>query len=397
MFGGGEPAADALAILRPLLESGGLAGESDSLLNTVATLVLIQGDELEAACAGCTALIELARPRGWLIALHHGSFLRAIALVRAGRVREAEADARLSFEFKLRHSALHALLWSLYPLVDALTESDQPESADAALAAAGVGDPPEGALTSPLLLQSRARLRLSQHRPAEALADLLDAGERWAQFGHVHPGFASWHADAAEALVALGEPAEARRHAETHLELAERLGLPGPIGAGLRAVARTADRGERVALLERAACVLADSPAQLEHTRVLVDLGAALRRANRRADAREPLRRALDLAERHGMRLLAGRARDELHAAGARPRRAALKGPHALTAAEHRVARLAAEGHSNREIAEQLYVTQRTVETHLTHVFAKLDIRARAELAVALTRSDSATREPAPA
>ena len=142
--------------------------------------------------------------------------------------------------------------------------------------------------------------------------------------------------------------------------------------------------------------MLADSPAQLEHTRVLVDLGAALRRANRRADAREPLRRALDLAERHGMRLLARRARDELHAAGARPRRAALTGPQALTAAEHRVARLAAEGHSNREIAEQLYVTQRTVETHLTHVFAKLDIHARAELAMALTRSDGATREPAP-
>jgi DNA-binding CsgD family transcriptional regulator len=396
MFGG-EPAADALAILRPLLESGGLAGEPDSLLNTVATLVLIQGDELEVACASCTALIELARPRGWLIALHHGSFLRAIALVCAGRVREAEADARLSFEFKLRHSALHALLWSLYPLVDALTESDQPESADAALAAAGLGDPPEGALTAPLLLQSRARLRLSQHRPEEALADLLDAGERWAPFGHAHPGFASWHADAAEALVALGEPAEARRHAETHLELAERLGLPGPIGTGLRAVARTADRGERIALLERAACVLAGSRAQLEHTRALVDLGAALRRANRRADAREPLRRALDLAERNGMRLLAGRARDELHMAGARPRRAALTGPHALTAAEHRVARLAAEGHSNREIAEQLYVTQRTVETHLTHVFAKLDIRARVELAVALTRSDATIPEPAPA
>ena len=391
-----EPAADALAMMRPLLESGGLASEPDSLLNTVATLVLIQCDEIEAAYAGCTALIELARPRGWLIALHHGSFLRAIALVRAGRVREAEADARLSFDFKLRHSALHALLWSLYPLVDALTETDQPESADAALAAAGVADLPEGALTSPLLLQSRARLRLSQHRPPRPSRT---PGRGRALGGvRVRPsGFASWHADAAEALVALGEPAEARRHAETHLALAERLGLPGPIGAGLRAVARTADRGERVVLLERAACVLADSPAQLEHTRVLVDLGAALRRANRRADAREPLRRALDLAERHGMRLLAGRARDELHAAGARPRRAALKGPHALTAAEHRVARLAAEGHSNREIAEQLYVTQRTVETHLTHVFAKLDIRARAELAMALTRSDGATREPAPA
>ena len=97
------------------------------------------------------------------------------------------------------------------------------------------------------------------------------------------------------------------------------------------------------------------------------------------------------------MRLLARRARDELHAAGARPRRAALTGPHALTAAEHRVARFAADGHSNREIAEQLYVTQRTVETHLTHAFQKLDIRARAELPVALARSDSAAATAAPA
>lgn len=92
------------------------------------------------------------------------------------------------------------------------------------------------------------------------------------------------------------------------------------------------------------------------------------------------------------MRLLADRARDELQAAGARPRRAALTGPQALTPAEHRVAHFAAEGHSNREIAEQLYVSRRTVETHLTHVFQKLDIRARAELPTALAERDTAGR-----
>ena len=127
--------------------------------------------------------------------------------------------------------------------------------------------------------------------------------------------------------------------------------------------------------------MLADAPTRLEYVRVLVDLGAALRRANRRADARRPLRRALELADEGGMRLLARRARHELHAAGARPRRSALSGVPALTAAEHRVATLAAQGHSNREIAEQLYVTRRTVETHLTHAFQKLDIAGRGELA----------------
>jgi DNA-binding NarL/FixJ family response regulator len=133
-------------------------------------------------------------------------------------------------------------------------------------------------------------------------------------------------------------------------------------------------------LLEEAVDLLANSPAKLEHTRALLDLGAALRRANRRADAREPLRRALDVARRGGMRLLAGRAADELRAAGARPRRDALSGPDALTAAEHRVASLAAAGYNNREIAERLYVTQRTVETHLTHAFQKLSIGNRNEL-----------------
>ena len=110
-------------------------------------------------------------------------------------------------------------------------------------------------------------------------------------------------------------------------------------------------------------------------------LGAALRRANRRADARPPLRRALELADRHGMRRLARRARNELHAAGGRPRRTALSGIDALTPTEHRVAALAAAGHSNRDIAQRLYVTRRTVETHLTHAYQKLDVTTRHELA----------------
>jgi DNA-binding CsgD family transcriptional regulator len=113
----------------------------------------------------------------------------------------------------------------------------------------------------------------------------------------------------------------------------------------------------------------------------LVDLGAALRRANRRAEAREPLSRALDLAGRGGLRLIGQRARNELLAAGARPRRDLLTGPQALTPAEHRVAALAAAGHTNREIAEQLYITLRTVEHHLTHAFQKLQIATRAQLA----------------
>jgi DNA-binding NarL/FixJ family response regulator len=284
------------------------------------------------------------------------------------------------------------MLWSLTFLLDALVEADDLDGADAALTAARQqAAPPPGVLGGVALLQSRARLRLAQHRPEEALADAREAGARAAEFGVGHAVFAGWRLEAVDALVTLGDAGEAERLAREQLELGERLGTPGARGSALRLLARTRD--DPIPLLEQAVETLADSPARLEHTRALVDLGSALRRANRRADARRPLRRALEQADRTGMLLLARRAREELHAAGARPRRSALTGPDALTPAEYRVAELAALGHGNRAIAERLYVTQRTVETHLTHAFQKLNISSRAELAAVLERQ-SAAAEP---
>jgi DNA-binding NarL/FixJ family response regulator len=388
-----QPAVETQALLRPVLERDGLAAEPGSLLSSVATLHLIVDDELESAIAQCNALIDLARPRGWLIALARGSFFRAMALVRAGDVRDAEVDARLAFDYKLPVAPAPAMLWSLSALLDALVEADDLVGADAALTAAGrQASPPAGALPALLVLQGRARLRLAQHRPDDALADARAAGARARELGVRHAVLAGWRAEAVEALILRGETAEAERLAREQRELSEGLGTPGARGAALRVLARTAT--EPTPLLERAVEILAGSPARLEHTRALVDLGAALRRANRRADAHAPLRLALEQADRGGMRLLARRARDELHAAGARPRRSALSGPDALTPAEHRVAQLAAQGHGNRAIAERLYVTQRTVETHLTHAFQKLDIRSRAERSAALEPHATAA-EPA--
>ena len=189
-----------------------------------------------------------------------------------------------------------------------------------------------------------------QHRPEDALADARAAAARSGELGVCHPVFAGWRAEAVEALIALGKTNQARRLAREQLELAEQLGTPGARGAARRVLARTMP--EPLPLLEQAVATLAGSPARLEHTRALVALGAALRRANRRADARVPLRRALEQADHGGMLLLARRAREELNAVGARPRRSALSGPGALTPAEHRVAQLAARGHGNRAIAE---------------------------------------------
>ena len=126
--------------------------------------------------------------------------------------------------------------------------------------------------------------------------------------------------------------------------------------------------------------MLEATPARYELALALAGHGASLRRAGQRTQARESLLRALDLAERTGAAGLAAEVKRELHAAGARPRRAALTGPDALTAGERRVAALAAEGASNRQIAEHLFVTQATVETHLRHAFRKLGITSRTDL-----------------
>ena len=126
--------------------------------------------------------------------------------------------------------------------------------------------------------------------------------------------------------------------------------------------------------------MLERSPARLEHARALTDLGAALRRANRRADAQRALEPALRAAERLGARALAERARTELRAAGGRSSDPDGTGVEQLTASELRVAELAAQGLSNPEIAQALFVTRKTVETHLGHVYAKLGIAGRGEL-----------------
>jgi DNA-binding CsgD family transcriptional regulator len=118
----------------------------------------------------------------------------------------------------------------------------------------------------------------------------------------------------------------------------------------------------------------------LELVRALLDFGGALRRANRRTAARGPLREALELAHAGGAAVLAQAASDELAASGARRARLMLSGLQSLTPSERRVANVAARGLTTRQIAEALFVTPKTVEFHLRHIYQKLDISSRGEL-----------------
>jgi DNA-binding CsgD family transcriptional regulator len=196
------------------------------------------------------------------------------------------------------------------------------------------------------------------------------------------------------AQLARGETEAARRLTDEELTLARAFGAPRSLGIALCAAgaARGGDAGE--ALLREAVTVLAATDAALDHASALTALGASLRRRNRRREARELLREALDLAHRVGARPLAAHAETELRATGARPRRVVLAGLDSLTASERRVAELAAQGMTNREIAQALFVTARTVEGHLTNVFRKLDVDSRERLGEAL-RPEPGARVPA--
>jgi DNA-binding CsgD family transcriptional regulator len=181
-----------------------------------------------------------------------------------------------------------------------------------------------------------------------------------------------------------GDSGEARRLADEQLELARAFGRPRTLGVSLRACGLVEGGEPGLELLAEAVRTLERSQSPLEHARALSDYGAAQRRAGRRVQAHAELERAMDLAYRLGARRIAAHARAELTAAGARPRRDAITGRDALTAGELRVARLATEGLTNREIAQALFITTKTAKAHLGRVYRKLEITRRGQLADSL-------------
>ena len=128
---------------------------------------------------------------------------------------------------------------------------------------------------------------------------------------------------------------------------------------------------------------------QTANARGLVDLGAALRLANRRAEARDPLREALDMARRDGALAIARRAHEELETTGEKLRPLLTGGVESLTPSERRVASMAAEGKTNRAIAQDLFLTVKTIEAHLSSAYRKLDIDSRSELPETLSVNES--------
>jgi len=353
-----------------------------------ATRTLIVADAHDEAERVCRAAMDAARERGALFDHVYHAVSHANLAYRAGRVDESEADVRDGFEVARGARWALGLPSTASYLVQALTERDALDEAREVLREAGLDGPPASLsdmYTSNALLLARAGLHQAAGDAGAARADLEELGRRQEAFGERNPSLSPWRSALALALAAGGEDGAAAALAEEEVALARAWGAPRALGIALRAAGLCVPTGPaRLALLTEAEAVLAPSFARLEHARALASLGAELLAAGDRGAAKAALRRALEQAHHCGATALEREALAALRAAGARPRRPVLQGPGALTPSERRVTELAAAGLTNRDIAERLFVTVRTVEYHLHRAYPKLGIDERGKLADAL-------------
>lgn len=355
---------------------------ASSLAFTGMVLGLRWADRLDDAARLLDRAIAIARRRGSTTDFATAMTLRASVHRRAGRLRDAEADARVALAAALDPE------WSfargVVPLLGSLL--DQGRTDDAACELAGAALEQEIPDSPPMIsvLLARMWLHAARREHTRALADWEEAVRRAERLQGINAGWIEDLAVVADVHHALGDQTAAEATVAQGLTLARRWDTPGAIGQALHAQARVAGAEDSVEVLQSAVSLLADSPARLEHARALVTLGGVLRRRGKRVDSREPLREGYELARRCGAEALAETARAELRASGIRLRRQAVTGVDALTPSERRIAEMAASGLSNVEIAQDLFLTVKTVEMHLTHTYRKLDIRRRSELAAAL-------------
>jgi DNA-binding CsgD family transcriptional regulator len=236
-----------------------------------------------------------------------------------------------------------------------------------------------------------ALLRAAQGKLAASGGDRVAAADAFIECGWTldamrvsSPGVLPWRSELARLLVDDGELERARELAQTELDLARTLAGPAAAARALHVLALTYERPQRVALLRNAREILVGSRALLTHAAVTVELGVTLRHLREAADARTFLTEGHALAAQCRCAPMVTRAREELAMLGVAPRRASAFGPEALTPGEIRVARLAAQGKSNAEIAQHLFVTRKTIEKHLASAYRKLGIESRTQLGDAI-------------
>jgi DNA-binding CsgD family transcriptional regulator len=375
-----ECAADALAALA----GGELIAVFQGGTVPIAPMMTLIWADREEGLEQLDALRAEAHRSGSLFAANGVGMWRSHALHARGDLAGAEEEAR--------NTAENTRAWGFgdagsLTFLNGILATILVARGDVAAARAALGGPWD--------MRGHEGVRFWRMARLEVLAaagddeDAVAAAEEIAvEYPHVtNPAPAPWRSLVAPSLDRLGRREEALALAREEVALARDWGAPGALGRALRVLGTLELEGEEaagLARLEEAVAVLEPAPARLELARALTALGTALRRERRPADARDPLRRALELAVACSATALAEHVRTELYAAGARPRTDARSGAAALTASERRVAGLAAGGETNRDIAQALFVTPKTVEVHLSNAYRKLGIRSRRELGAAL-------------
>ncbi len=373
----GGSAADCTRLAREALADETLVAADNGFLTVPAIGVLFMADLPEASDHWDRLLAESHRC-GSLFAISCVHLWNGITLLRRGELVEAEQ--------LLRTGRNELALWGELPVDGAYFTSTialaRLEQGDIAGARRELGARPSQQYdrhdAGHLWMRTEVEVLLAEGRAEEALAGTEHFG---ASVGRLtNPAWVPWRSLRAIALDHLGRTEEAIAIADEELEHARAWGSPRTVGRSLR-VAGTLRREDGMALLEDSVALLRTSGAQLELARSLAAVGSLRRRMRQPTEARDPLREALELAERTGAEGLATQARTELHASGSRPKPTALGGTESLTASEKRVAALAAEGLTNRDIAQRLFVTPKTVEVHLSASYRKLGISSRHDLA----------------
>jgi DNA-binding CsgD family transcriptional regulator len=379
----GTPGAAAGAALAEQALDGGflLAEAGRRSAYHLALRALILTDRAEAAERAIAALEDAAHDSLRLrsVAAWHASELA----LRTGRIVEAEALARIALELNDGVNVITGGVLNV--LVCALAERGAVEEAHEVLRERGL-DGDLGRMRWEISMRhSRARLWLAEGDFERAYEEASETGRLRQEQELSNPTWTPWRSTAALALAHLGRREEAAALAAAELALAETFGAPVPIARALHACAVTEpDAGARVRIASRGLSVISGVPAGLAAIRLQLELGSALAYIGRRVQAREALRPALAEADAAGATLLAQRARRELVATGLRPRQAATEGAAALTPRQRQICELAAAGKGNRAIAQQLFLSIKTVETHLAAGYRKLGVNTREGLAAQL-------------
>jgi DNA-binding NarL/FixJ family response regulator len=352
--------------------------EDRNLTTIVAALfALVFADGLGEAAAWCDRLIKEAVARRAPMWRALFASARAFIGVRLGRMDVAEESARTALTL-VSHEEWGAVIAApLSALVYAQTARGALQQADASLSV----PVPEAAFQTPgglLYLQARGHYYLAAGRPYAALDDFHACGELMTKWELDLPALVPWRTDAAQAYLALGERDRAQSLAE------EQLAQVGPKdsaarGISLRVLAAASDLERRPRLLNEAEAILWKRGHQFELARATLEQSRTRRELGDEAQARTLARKAQRLMRGRGVVGSASADGD-----GPPELDPDLRSPLELSGAELRVATLAVRGHTNRQIADQLFITVSTVEQHLTRIYRKLPVRRRTDLAAKL-------------